>query len=92
MKQSIFLLLLSLFSCEKDEFTGNDALIKKISITSVEKDKTYEISIFLPDNYTSSEEYYPTLYVLDAEQDQEFVADQCRKTSKILNIQNVIVV
>ena len=93
MKQTIFLLLLlSLFSCEKNEFTGNDALIKKISITSVEKDKTYEISIFLPDGYTSSEEYYPTLYVLDAEQDQEFVADYCRKTSKMFNIQNVIVV
>jgi predicted alpha/beta superfamily hydrolase len=93
MKQSIFLLLLlSFYSCKKDEFIKSPELKKKISITSIEKGKTYEISIFLPDNYTSSKDYYPTMYVLDADQDQEFVADQCRKASKMFNAQNVIVV
>ena len=93
MKQSIFLLLLlSFFSCKKDEFTGSAALKKNISVTSIEKGKTYEISIFLPDNYSSSEEYYPTLYVLDADQDQEFVAEYCKRTSKMFNTQNVIIV
>lgn len=93
MKYFIFLFVaLSLFSCKKETFPENNALINKFDIASVEKGKTYSIIINLPDNYLTSTEYYPTIYVLDADQNQGLVADQCKKISAGFNTQNVIVV
>ena len=59
---------------------------------SVVKGKTYDIWIYLPDNYSTSALSYPTIYVLDADADQEFVASTCKKVSDEVNTQNVIVV
>ncbi len=93
MKYFIFLsALVTLFSCKKESIAQNPALNKNFRIVSAEKGKTYQISIFLPEGYPSSTDYYPTIYVLDADQNQELVADQCKKISTCLNTQNVIVV
>lgn len=52
----------------------------------------YDITVQLPENYSLSGKPYPTMYVLDAEQDDCFVAVNCNKISKELNTQNVIVI
>jgi uncharacterized protein len=93
MKFSTFLIAtLFLFSCKKDVFDENPEQLKEFSITSEIKGKTYDIWVYVPDDYLTSSKYYPTIYVLDAESNQEFVASTCKTVSEELKTDNVIVV
>lgn len=80
-----------LSSCET-EAPLDASLNKQFSIESLEKNTTYPIWVQLPENYFSSSENYATVYVLDADDNQEYVAQSCRDNSASMNTQNVIVV
>ncbi len=91
MKQlSIFSFILLFISCRKE--TINTDLIKHFAISSIETGNTYDISVQFPEDYATTGKTYPTLYVLDAKQDDAFVAVKCNQISKELHTQNVIVV
>lgn len=78
------------FSCKKE--TINPGLVKQFTISSSETGNAYDISVQLPDDYSTSAKSYATMYVLDAKQDDAFVGVKCDKISKALSTQNVIVV
>jgi predicted alpha/beta superfamily hydrolase len=84
--------IILLFSCKKETIQVDSLLVKTFSINSVEKGKTYKIWVKLPEGYDAGNNHYPTMYVLDAESNQEYVAKICGEVSKKLNSQNVIVV
>lgn len=87
---STFLLIALLGSCQEEEFSP--ALTKTFSIQSIANGATYTINVGLPENYFQSNQKYATLYVLDGEEDFEFVANQCQAISSNHQTQNVVVV
>lgn len=91
-KNHLVLLLLPLYfiSCKTEDL--DPSFTKEFSISSVEKGKTYTIWVHLPEDYNSTTSTYSTIYVLDAKENQEYVAQTCKKISKDLNTSNVIVV
>ncbi|WP_026461202.1 alpha/beta hydrolase [Adhaeribacter aquaticus] len=94
MKKLLYFLfataLLTFFGCKKE--VVNPDLVKSINLSSKETGIDYTISVKLPEDYHTSSGSYPSLYVLDAEQVEEYVTKICDQTSKDLNKQNVIVV
>jgi len=93
MKPLLFVLAtLLLFSCKKDEIVVNNELTHQFSIHSEEKGKPYDIWVKLPKDYHSTSEAYATMYVLDAKQNQELIAETCEELSERLDSKNVIVV
>ncbi|WP_026461277.1 alpha/beta hydrolase [Adhaeribacter aquaticus] len=83
-------LIVGFFGCKKE--VVNPDFIKSFNLSSKETGIDYTISIKLPEDYHTSSEIYHTMYVLDAEQVEEYVSKVCEKTSKELNTQNVIVI
>lgn len=93
MKQFlIFSAFILLSACNKEEIVSNPELTKQLSIPTVDKRSSYTIWIRLPDDYHATTKTYPTMYVLDADENQSFVAKTCKRVSDQLNMQNVIVV
>jgi uncharacterized protein len=93
MKKLLLPLFLSLLiSCEKEPLNTNPESKTVFSISSSEKGKTYQIRVYLPADYLQSSAYYPTIYVLDADENEKFVASECKKTSESLHTQNAIVI
>ena len=88
---AMLLAAILLSSCE-EEMPLNAELNSQFSIHSIEKGKTYPIWVQLPDDYYLNTEKYSTIYVLDAKDNQEYVAQSCRDISKRLQMRNVIVV
>ena len=84
----LFFFLLS--SCDKE--TIDPTLIKQFSISSMQTGRTYDITVQLPEDYSISSKPYPTMYVLDAKQDDNFIGLKCKKISAEYNTQNVIVI
>ena len=90
MKKLIpLLLILVLYSCKKEEF--NPTLTKEFSIQSVSNGATYNIKVALPDNYNAAQKY-ATIYVLDGEENFDFVARNCKMLSEDYSKSNVLVV
>ncbi len=90
MKKLIPLLfILSFTACTKEEFDVNRT--KEFSIHSVSTGATYQIKVGLPENY-SSDKKYATVYVLDGEENFDFVAKKCKKISDDNSMQNVLVI
>lgn len=85
------LLVIILTSCSEEEKIVK-SLNSTFSIESVSKGKTYPIWVYLPEDYNSNRENYPTIYVLDAEENQEFIAAKCRSISAQMNVKNAIIV
>ncbi|MEP7265179.1 MAG: alpha/beta hydrolase-fold protein, partial [Bacteroidota bacterium] len=83
------LLLLSFTACKKEEF--DLSLTKEFSIQSVSNGATYKIKVGLPENYSANQKY-ATVYVLDGEENFDFVAKKCKELSDDNGKQNVIVV
>jgi predicted alpha/beta superfamily hydrolase len=93
MKKLLLPLFLSLLiSCEKEQLNTGPESKKVFTILSTEKGKTYEIRVYLPADYLKSSEYYPTIYVLDADENEKTVASECKKASESLNTKNAIVI
>ncbi|CAN5329477.1 alpha/beta hydrolase-fold protein [soil metagenome] len=91
MKPVYFLLLYFLFSsCQKE--TIDPALIQQSTISSLHTGRIYDITVQLPDDYSTSSESYSTMYVLDAEHDDYFVGIKCKEVSTEYKTQNVIVI
>ena len=84
------LLLILLASCQKEEVIPNT--IKEFSIHSSFANADYTIQVALPADYNPAEQPYATLYLLDGEQDFNFVTSECNRISGSYSTKNVIVV
>lgn len=84
------LLILFIASCRKEEFNLNQT--QSFSIQSTSTGANYDIKVCLPDNYDPSSQTYTTLYVLDGEENFEYVANECEKISDDYATSNVLVV
>jgi len=88
---AIAIMLLSfLGSCKKEVFSPE--LTKEISIQSTANGATYDIKVGLPANYEPGVEKYATIYVLDGEENFDFVSNQCKAISDKNVVDNVLVV
>lgn len=91
MKKIIFTLLIILIaSCEKEVFSPD--LTKEFSILSTSNGAKYNIKVALPEDYSPETQRYATIYVLDGEENFNFVAENCNKISSDFSIANVLVV
>jgi uncharacterized protein len=84
------LLILLIASCKKEGF--NPELTKEFSIHSEANGATYDIKIGLPQNYHPETQKYAALYVLDGDENFNFVAKNCSKISGDYSASNVLVV
>ena len=91
MKKLIPILLIVAFvSCKKEKFSTT--LTKSFSIQSVSNGANYIINVALPDDYHPESRKYATVYVLDGEENFDFVAVNCKKISSELSTTNILVV
>jgi len=91
MKKLIFILfVLFLASCKKEVF--NPDLTMEFSIQSTTNGAKYDIKVALPQNFSPETEKYAAIYVLDGEENFDFVAENCKKISSDFSISNVLVV
>lgn len=91
MKRLIFFLLIILIaSCKKEVF--NPALTKEFSILSTSNGAKYNIKVALPENYSPQTQKYAAIYVLDGEENFNFVAEKCSSISSDFSTSNVLVV
>ena len=81
--------ILTFASCTKEEFDQD--LTRNLSIQSVSNGATYNIKIGLPENYSSSQKY-ATVYILDGDENFDFVAGKSKDISNKYSAQNVVVV
>lgn len=88
-KLSIILLILTAVSCKKEEI--NPDLTRAFSIHSNTNGANYTIKVALPDNYNPYNKY-AAVYVLDGDDNFEFVAANCKKISDDLSTSNILVV
>ena len=79
-----------LSSCTKEAF--NPELTKEFKLVSDANGAAYKIKVALPNNYNSSTGKYATLYILDGEEDFDFVANKCKEITTLKGIKNVLVV
>jgi len=84
------LLLLAFASCQKEEINPNQ--IQEFSIHSDSAHATYTIKVALPEHYSPSTQKYATLYVLDGDQNFNFVTAKCNAISSEFSTDNVLVV
>ena len=82
--------IVSLARCQEQEF--NPGLIRTFSIKSTASDATYVINVALPADYDVSSEFYHTIYLLDGEENFDFVADHSDEVSRRHGVQNAVVV
>ena len=91
MKKLIALSLILVFaSCKKENLDPN--LIKEFDIQSTEASANYHIKIALPENYDPSKHKYASIYLLDGDDNFNFVADNCKKISQAHSTSNIVVV
>ncbi len=70
------MLILVLASCQKDTFSPD--LTKEFSILSTSNGANYNIKVALPQNYNPETQKYAAIYVLDGEENFNFVAEKCK--------------
>jgi predicted alpha/beta superfamily hydrolase len=82
---------LLLGSCKEEEFSPN--LTREFTIQSIANEATYTINVGLPNNYNeSASKKYSSIYVLDGEENFDFVAKHCNEISNQYLVANVLVV
>lgn len=84
------LLVLVIASCTKEDFSPN--LTKEFSILSTSNGATYTIKVALPQNYSSETQKYAAIYLLDGDENFDFVAENCSKISSDFTTANVLVI
>ena len=83
------MILLLAVSCKK-EITAPDS-VQQFTIKSTVNSGSYDIKVALPENYNTNKKY-ATLYVLDGDENFNFVAHHCEKLSSKYSKDNVLVV
>lgn len=86
----VSIMALALVSCQEEEF--NPALTRTFNIKSVVNGGEYEIKVALPRDYDSSVDKYSTIYVLDGEDDFDYVANTSKEITDRMGVQNALVV
>lgn len=86
---SAIMLLCWLASCKKEVF--DPALTQEYTIRSTDNSASYNIKVGLPSNYDPIERY-ASIYVLDGEENFDFVSRQCKEISDKFGVENVIVI
>lgn len=90
MSRILFFITLLIFtSCKKEEF--NPELIREFTVSSSITGTTYPIKVALPEDFSASKKY-PTLYILDGEENFDFVAGECKKIADDNGFENILVV
>ncbi len=84
------LLVFFLVSCEKEVFNTNQ--VETFTLHSAAADTSYTIDVALPAQYDPSNQTYATVYVLDGDENFDFVATQCETLSNQFGKQNLIIV
>jgi len=84
-----FLLLLVFASCKKEY---DLKLTKEFSILSSINGGNYNIKVGLPDNYDPATKNYAAIYILDGEENFDYVAEKCKSISNDYGTPNVLVV
>jgi hypothetical protein len=91
MKKLVFILLILLpASCKKEVF--NPDLTRQFSILSTSNGAKYNIKVAVPQNYSPDTQKYATIYVLDGEENFNFVSEKCSSISSDFGTSNVLVV
>jgi predicted alpha/beta superfamily hydrolase len=85
------LMILVIASCKKQEEVSPN-LVREFSIQSTSTNANYAIKVALPENYNPAEQKYAAIYVLDGEENFNFVAEQCKKLSRDYSTSNILVV
>ena len=85
-----FLFVLILVSCQQEE--SIPFLSEEFSINSASTGATYTINVAFPQDYNPNTQSYATMYVLDGEENFNFVAENCERISRELSTSNVMVV
>lgn len=85
----VLMLLLLLGSCKKEAF--DPALTQEYAIQSTANGATYNIKVGLPSNYDPDKKY-ASVYVLDGEENFDFVSGKCKEISDKLGVENAIVI
>jgi len=86
----VIMLLSFLVSCKKEVFSPE--LTREFSIQSTANGATYNLKVGLPANYDPSVGKYATIYVLDGEEDFDFVSNQCKEITDKNAVEQVLVV
>ena len=89
-KVIIILLIILLASCKKEVFSPD--LTKEFSILSTSNGANYNIKVALPQNYNPVTQKYAAIYVLDGEENFNFVAEKCSNLSSDFATSDVLVV
>lgn len=76
-------------SCSEEEF--NPGLTRNFTIQA-SNGAAYAIKVALPEDYHSSFEKYSTVYVLDGQENFDFVANHCKEIANRNSVQHVLVV
>lgn len=84
-----FLLIILVASCKKEAPVPNQ--LKEFTIQSSAVGASYNMKVALPDNYNLSQKY-ATIYVLDGDDNFNFVAQNCKEISSNYSTSNVLVV
>lgn len=91
MKKYFTIIIILVFtSCKKVDFNPN--LIREFSIQSISNGANYKIKVGLPENFDPSTQKYETIYVLDGDENFEFVAEKCKEISENLSTSNILVI
>lgn len=86
----VIALLCVLVSCSEEVF--NPALVQEFQLQSQTNGAMYTITVGLPSGYDPSTQKYAAIYLLDGEEDFDFVANKCREISASHSKTNAIVV
>ncbi|MBK9320719.1 MAG: alpha/beta hydrolase [Bacteroidetes bacterium] len=84
------IIILFVTSCKKEEFSPR--LTKEFSIQSISNGANYKIKVGLPENYDPAVHKYATIYLLDGEENFDFVATKCNEISQDFSTSNMLVV
>jgi uncharacterized protein len=85
-----FLIILVIVSCKKEAF--DPELTREFSIQSTSNGANYPIKVALPQNFSPETQKYAAIYVLDGEENFDFVAENCKKISSNYSTSNILVI
>ncbi len=86
----VIALLCVLASCSEEVF--NPALVREFKLQSQTNGAMYTITVGLPSGYDPTTQKYAAIYLLDGEEDFDFVANKCAEISASHATPNAIVV